>query len=145
MPDTTQIPFLINLLDDESPTVREPVLEQLAAFGPTLEDEIAHLSNPLTKQQQHTLRGIFEVHNRHWLSEAWPKWFDIRDDYEKLETAFDLVADFQNGRPYPIKTKQALDHLASDFRTSTGQRDAFQLANFLFKRKKLLPFRLQTY
>lgn len=46
MPDTTRLPALLRLVDDESRTVRVAVLEALAAFGTTLEAALRDLESP---------------------------------------------------------------------------------------------------
>lgn len=46
MLDTSQLPYLLRLLDDDSPEVRGQVLDALAAFGPDLEAALADLPEP---------------------------------------------------------------------------------------------------
>ncbi|MBI3252702.1 MAG: hypothetical protein HYZ52_05265 [Candidatus Omnitrophica bacterium] len=43
MPDATKLPYLIKLLDDESAVVQKAVLGELAAFGHSLDGELAKL------------------------------------------------------------------------------------------------------
>lgn len=58
MPDTTQLPHLLNLLDDESETVRDSVAQALKAFGPDLEIELSKLPEPPDSKQLQTIRAM---------------------------------------------------------------------------------------
>ena len=59
MSDVSQLPHLIRLLDDESPTVRQSLAEAFAKFGPELEEELARLPHPPDPDQlQEILRLI---------------------------------------------------------------------------------------
>lgn len=51
MPDTSQLPYLIKLLDDDSEIVRQSVTEALRAYGPQLESELAQLPDPPNQNQ----------------------------------------------------------------------------------------------
>lgn len=137
MAGVEQIPHLVKLLDDDSADIRETVIKELIAFGPTLGDEIVRLPEPLSERQQTLLSGIMEPHNRYWLSEVWPKWYDLKDEYKRLETALSLLAEFQNGRMYPFQLSTVLDRVASEFMASGFQNGVIELADFLFRQKKL--------
>jgi regulator of sirC expression with transglutaminase-like and TPR domain len=71
------------------------------------------------------------------LRQAWPGWFRLKGDKERLETALSLIADFQYGRTYPVKLKALLDHLAEEYQSNFKVRNIFELAHFLFKVKQL--------
>ncbi|MBI4432913.1 MAG: hypothetical protein HY592_05485 [Candidatus Omnitrophica bacterium] len=43
MPDSKKLPYLIKLMDDESVVVRKAVIKELAAFGPSLDQELSKL------------------------------------------------------------------------------------------------------
>ena len=137
MPDPKEIPHLLKLLDDESASVQKAVAKELAAFGSSLKEELDRLSEPLNSNQKEKIKGLLEEYNRDLLKEAWPSWFDIEYDKEKLETALALLAQFQNGPSYPVHLKSLLDKLADEYRKSTGESDPFKLADFLFKAKHL--------
>jgi len=55
MLDTSQLPYLLRLLDDDNPRVRGEVLDALAAFGPDLEDA-------LDAADAEQLRGLIRDH-----------------------------------------------------------------------------------
>ncbi|MBT3605434.1 MAG: heat shock protein HspQ [Candidatus Latescibacteria bacterium] len=56
MPDTSQLPHLLKLLDDDSETVRQSVAQALRAFGPYLKNELAQLPVPPNEAQ------IIQIH-----------------------------------------------------------------------------------
>ena len=51
MGPSAQLPYLLKLLDDTSPTVRAAIKRALESFGPTLEEELARLDIPATAKQ----------------------------------------------------------------------------------------------
>ncbi len=137
MPDPQQLPYLLKLLEDESETVRETVLKELSSFGPYLEQELAHQNITIDEYQLKLMRSLLDESNRRWLQEAWSSWFELEDDKAKLELAQSLLAEFQNGRYYPVKLKSLLDQLAKEYRSRNHYTDALELSNFLFKVKKI--------
>lgn len=60
MPDSTQIPYLLRLVDDESEGVRNAVAKALAAFGPALDGELARLSQPPSKEHMRLIRELLK-------------------------------------------------------------------------------------
>lgn len=145
MPDPKDLPYLLKLLDDESEVVREAVMKELAAFGESLEEELARLPQSPDTSQQSLLRHILEDYRRDWLKGAWLSWLEIEGDNEKLEAAFSLLSDFQNGRMYPDKLKNLLDQLADEYSASNTERNVFELSRFLFKVKALKGAKLDYY
>lgn len=63
MPDATQIPYLLRLIDDESEGVRNAVARALAAFGPSLEEELVRLPEPPSEQQMQAIRDLLKGHS----------------------------------------------------------------------------------
>ena len=61
MGPSAQLPHLLRLLDDTSPTVREAITRALLAFGPTLDEELAQLETPATARQIAQIRQLLEV------------------------------------------------------------------------------------
>ncbi len=59
-----QLPYLIRLLEDDTPAVRQAVLDALAAFGPELESELDALETPPTPDQWDLLRELMNAHLR---------------------------------------------------------------------------------
>ncbi len=60
-PRPEQLPFILELLDDETPTVREAVIAELRAYGSSLETELSRLPQPPSEEQ---IRQIDELLGR---------------------------------------------------------------------------------
>jgi len=58
MPDTSQLPYLLKLLDDDSETVRQSVIQAFRAFGSRLEAELCRLPDPPNQAQLEQIRKL---------------------------------------------------------------------------------------
>ena len=135
MPDPKQLPHLIKLLDDESDAVRRGVMEELMAFGSSLEYELVRQKIDLSVDQRRLLRDLLAEHRRIWIRESWPSWISLRDDKLKLESALSLLAQFIGNRRDSEKLGSLLDRLAEEFKSTYMKQDTLVLAEFLFERK----------
>ncbi len=131
MANLNQLPSLIRLLEDES--LRTSVLKELATFGHSLEDEIEQQGVAVNEEQARLLRPLLNQQYREWLRHEWKSWFDRSNDKELLERGLALLAEFQLGRWYPAKLRTVLDTLADEYGARYAQRDAIDLAEFLFQ------------
>lgn len=134
-PNGDRLPHLIRLLDDESPMVREAVTRELANLGEDLGPALARLSPRPAVEDLALIREILADSHRRWIEEEWPRWFDLEDEAEKLETALSLLAEWQTARLRPRKLEALLDDLASDYRSSSRLPDPLLLAEFLFEER----------
>lgn len=137
MPDPRQIPYLIQLIDDESPAVRDSVFRELRSFGPGLQKEVARLEKTPTAEQLGILQEILEEERREWLRSAWPGSFEVSGEQGRLEAGLSLLAEFQNGRGYEPKLDSLLDQLAMDFRATGTKVSVLGLSEFLFQKHGL--------
>ncbi len=55
MPDSSQLPFLLRLFDDQSPTVREAVLQAMGQFGDELDQRLSQLEDPPKVEQRQAI------------------------------------------------------------------------------------------
>src|ERR1041385_9572163 len=106
MPDPTQLQHLIKLLDDDSDIVRETVLKELAAYGPSLETELIRQHIQPSENEKQIMQDILEGHNRTWLKELWSSWKAIREDKQRLEAALSLLSASQTGDRKKKKKKK---------------------------------------
>ena len=97
MIDQSQLPYLVNLIDDETDEVRKEVLKVLSSYGTSLERDLQEYSIILDKDKKSILQPILEANRREWLTQNWDSWFYIHDEIKKLEMASDLIAKFQYG------------------------------------------------
>lgn len=138
MPNRDDIPHLIELLDDTSRDVRELVLRELLSFGPALEDEVRAMVDKMTPEQRRSAERLIAAQRKaetRW--DAWYAWPRLEGTPAQLETAFELLAQFQYGWKPPVSLRELLDDLARDFLTTCQTRDALALSRFLFARKNL--------
>ena len=92
-PDLEQLPFLIRLIDDSSPRVRDQVATELRSFGSRLEGEIRAQNIVLSASQRMALDAlqIEEEMTRSWLG-----WLSQSDENAKLEAALSHLAQWQS-------------------------------------------------
>lgn len=140
------LPYLLQLLDDESEIVREALMEEFAGFGPRLQLELARLPRPVTTAERTVIQDLLSRYNRKWLREAWKEWYEIESDKEKLERGLSLIAEFQSG-PGNVKVLGSmLDELAQEFVVRKDlNKDAVTLAHFLFVEKGIKGERTDYY
>ncbi|HXC63400.1 MAG TPA: heat shock protein HspQ, partial [bacterium] len=135
--DAKQLPFILTLLDDESPSVRAELQRQLQSMGDGLKIELARLAVPPSGSQRRLLQNLMESEGRAWLRRVWPVWLQLPDNMEALEKACALVSEFQTGYIFPADLSIVLDELAEEYRQNHRWPDAMSLAAFLFKEKGL--------
>lgn len=135
--DTKQLPHLLNLLDDDSPSVQAELRRQLDAIGDDLKIELARLAVPPSTAQRRLLQTMMEPQSRAWLRRVWSAWLHLPDNLEALEKACALLSEFHSGYIYPTDLSIVLDHLAEEYRQGHQNPDALSLAAFLYKERDL--------
>ena len=138
MENLSNLPHLLKLLDDESPSIRESILKELRGFGASLEENLVCLDLPLNSHQKRLIKPVLEDVRRSRLKQQWPSLFNVQDEYEQIELAHRLICEFQLGRMYQYKLKFLLDQLAEEFCLASKERDVLGLAKFLFQDKHLI-------
>ncbi|HIA48217.1 MAG TPA: hypothetical protein EYN96_09695, partial [Candidatus Hydrogenedentes bacterium] len=133
MSDISKIPYLIRLLDDDSPMVQHAIRKELDAFGDELDDALASIDQPTTPEQWDQLELIRADQRRARLLEEWPSCFKIENSYVQLETAFSLISDYMSLHVRRGELTRKLNALADKFRAERNTFDSYDLARFLFK------------
>ncbi len=137
MLDRNQLPYLLKLLEDDSPSVRELVVRDLLSLGPDLEDVLADVEDGMTTRQRALLRGLLtNQRDAETRRQAWLRWPFLETPGEQLEAAFQLLAEFQYAWKPPVALAELLDELAEEFFTSGRSIDPVSLSRFLFIGKK---------
>ena len=136
MIDAQQLSYLLELLDDETPLVRQTVIRELAAFGSRIYEELNSL--PIAPKEKTLLNNVLEGPRRSFLKREWPNWFGLPDDRERLEAAMTFLAEYQSGFEFHGMLKLLLDGLAQEYRAKYLTNDAHTLAEFLFKDKSFV-------
>jgi hypothetical protein len=137
MVDRSQIPYLVRLLEDDSPAVRAEVLHALESFGPLLESELHQSGITLTRSQAHPIQHVLDRSRRELLRASWKEWFSVRGDKKRLETALGMIIDFQDGKGSSLQLAPLLDSLALEYRNGNAALNPIGLARFLFRERGL--------
>ncbi|MFT5388278.1 MAG: hemimethylated DNA binding protein, partial [Candidatus Omnitrophota bacterium] len=132
MTDPNQLPYLINLLDDDAAEVRQSISKALQSYGPALQDEIQSLNLTITPNQKRLLKDIFFAHKVRRLKEVWSGWFSLANDYEKLETALSMISNFMGDAESGVSLSCSLDDLGAMYRQRYKESDPLTLAKYLF-------------
>lgn len=135
MPEISQLPFLLQLLEDPSPTVQEAVRRELSLFGDGLENEIRTLRGHVAPEHVEVLEDARREQRRNRLLDAWSSWFPIDNDYIQLETALELLSTYLTSDAQIGSLTHELNALADEFRDGTPHADSYDLAKFLFEKK----------
>lgn len=136
MPDPKKISYLLKLVGDESPVVRDAVWRELAAFGPDLEAAVSGSGVELDEETRAALKEILERHKKDALKRDWAACLGVDDALLKLEAALDLLSAYQVPENKG-KLIAELDALEKEFASTPEPRDVFGLARFLFDSKGL--------
>ncbi len=145
MVNTSDLPHLLHLLDDPSPVVQAEVAKAFSAFGGKLDAALDALADPPPTVDRRAIEQLILGYRRTWLEKAWPTWYGLEDDLERLETALSLIARFQSGPEIGNAASELLDRLAEDFERRPGEHDAVALARFLFTERGLSGTRSDYY
>lgn len=136
MKHISQLPFVLSLLEDDSPIVQEQVVGELKAFGRDLPDLIQRQGIELSPAQEarvdRILRDLFlaELYDRWAVLAGWP------DQPEKLEAGLSLLSYYLSGRDTGGEIREGLDALAAEFRDRGRPANILELTRFLFRRKR---------
>ncbi len=137
MPDYKQLPYVLQLIDDDSPSVRKAIIKELDSYGPFLNEELNRIT-PLPDEEHISLAiKLIGDHRRECFRKSWRSWIEIEESVYKLEEAFNLVSVLQNGEGYETKLGNLLDDLAGEFKKAYPDGNEFALAKFLFSDYKL--------
>jgi len=129
----SQLPFLLRLVDDDSPSVRAKIAERLRAYGPGLWDEIRELNINVTDEQKQILDEIFELNRDEILVATWSSLQSLNNEYLYLENALLALAHWQDGADLTEKGRKKLDDLADDFLEIQPYPDSVALSHYLFE------------
>jgi len=144
MPDPRQLPWLLRLLDDDSPEVRSAVLDQFALFGDELEDRLGRLELPRTARELGLIESLVREGRRRRLRTGWEALASVRGDKPLLEAGHDLLSRFLRRERTGRTLTEELDALTEAFGAGPREQDALALAEFLFRTRGLTGDR-ETY
>lgn len=128
----SQLPYLVRLLDDESPGVRQEVLRALEEIGPGLEGDLEALGIRLRREEEAPIRHLLEKGRRRDFRAAWRAWFVLKGDKQRLEAALQAIVVLQDGRRVAAELPDLIDELAEAYQRKSPVPDALGLSGFLF-------------
>lgn len=130
------LPFLLALLDDEAPIVRNAVTAELKALGPGLRQLTRPYWTGLTEPQRQVLEAIFaELESLKYTNDRLA-WLDQKDFYQALEQALIVLSEIEFG-PVAQFSSDWLDLLAENFLAQTGTPTSLSLMEYLFGGNRL--------
>lgn len=144
MASVQDIPFLLQLLDDESDVVRAEVGRAFHSLGPGLEPALLPHMRQLTPEKEAIVTDlVHELREAHFEAH-WLDWLEIGDERRALESAFHWLSyrDAVIGAP---SLGSLLDELASRFHGLGYTPDYETLMAFLFRREGFGPPRKDYY
>jgi hypothetical protein len=133
----SEVGFLLSFLDDESDSVRNRAIAELATLGDGLSAAVQPFVSALSPDQHAALQSVFLRQRQEWLQRLWPTWQVVSGRKEQVELALSLLARFQLGIDFPLDLSDLLDGLAAEYRDQYRRADVVSLARFLFDEKQL--------
>lgn len=137
MINKSQLPYLINLLDDDDPEIRSAVLRDLSSFGYSLENEILKMEIPIDEKRMSLLSSLLKKLTREKIEQDWKNIFKLGSEYLRIERTMELIAQYQSHSFRRNMLSEKLDSLANEFKEKYPFGDAFDLSTFLFRYKRL--------
>lgn len=129
-----QFPFIVKLLDDDSPVVQEEIQRALISVGPELPElyERFHVAWP---QRLQIHRSLWNWRKARLLS-TWTQWLRQSDPYTALEIAHDGLSQFASALLEGKHVVELLQEIAGLYRSERmGVATAGDLASFLFEKR----------
>lgn len=149
MPKTSDLPFLIRLLDDDDPAVVPVVSKQLAGFGGDISQDLAALGIEVPESRKKKLSSLLAAGRRKALSDEWlvpsggvSAW---EDDWDSFEHSLRLLSDFlHDGVTLRPALPDCLDMLADEADGELAELTAAGLRDWLFAKGRFKGARKQA-
>ena len=147
--ESTTLPYLLRLLDDEQPDVRRMITSQLSNFGGDLSDQVAGLGIDLSAKDREVLSTLLQPARRDSLRQAWftpsRSLLEPDSDWDLFESFLRIISDFlHDGVSLRPSMSDLLDDLA-DESAEIGLDDPIPLASWLFDGKRLTANKRDYY
>ncbi len=133
----TDLPFLLRLLDDPSPVVRERVTAKIRDLGAAIWPVIQTDNLPVSPVQHAILSEIFSARDEGSLRAHWAQLQNETDEAIYLQGSLRALGRWQCGESDAARAAELLDDLAATFLTLESCPDSVALATFLFDQNGL--------
>lgn len=134
MTNKADLPFLLTLLEDDSPVVQEEVRNALLGFGTSLEKVLQPFKDLLTKEQEEVVSFLCAKAFEDKYGQDWLSWLDMDNEKEALENALVQIAYLDYSKDAYL-ISESLDELAKEFMYLTEKKNTSNLMQFLFQVK----------
>lgn len=130
----SDIPHLLQLLDDNSSIVQTQIREAFQSFGEELEQEIFPYILPLSPKQRSLLEDLCTQIRKQEFHAHWLDWLEIQDERQALESGLSWLS-YHNKEFGAPALSPSLDQLAEEFKDRYPIQTIPRLMNFLFVEK----------
>lgn len=128
----SQLPYLVRLLDDQTPAVRSAVVDACRSFGDLLEPELLRQGLHLNESQEEPIRHLLEEGRRSQFRHLWTCLAGMEGEKERLEASMQAIVLLQYGPRIAQTLPAILDDLAAAYKRNVSVIDALTLSRFLF-------------
>lgn len=135
MSKQSELKFVVSLLDDKTPDVRENIINKLREYGPELEMDINELGIVIPEGGAELLAPIYKDYRKKYILARWETALSALTFSEKIENILYLLECYHHGRLNCRNFFHLLDDLKLNFQKLYPDGDEIDLSNFLFKIK----------
>ena len=133
MADTTQLPFLLKLLDDDTEGTQEAIAKEFAKFEGDVSDDLASLAIDLSPEDKYRVSELLHPGRRENLTHEWIVPHNLDDDWESFEHLLRLLCDYMHdGITIRPSLHDSLDILAEDVEFRIPSLSSNKLRKYLF-------------
>ncbi len=139
------LPYLLELIDDETEEVRKEILRQLNDYGGKLEEDLSEYKQGFSSEKFKIIKPIIDRNRREWLMNHWFEWDKEKGEYAKLFQAMNMITRYQYGATIKDELNIQFDNLASKFKKKYFFGNEIDLAQYLFQEVKLVGEKQNYY
>jgi hypothetical protein len=137
MKTISQLPYIIKLIDDESPVVQEQVYKELKGLGPELKNILIRENIDLNPDQELKINQLMDEFYQDTILVRWEKIIVLDNNSHKVELGLGLVSDYLSRADGELNLHILLDELAEEYKKLYSDNSIFTLCHFLFSEKKI--------
>lgn len=134
MTNKADLPFLLTLLEDDSPIVQQEVRKALLHFGTSLERVLQPYKAQMSEVQKKIITLLCAKAFEDKYGQDWLSWLDMENEKEALEHALVQIAYLDYSKDAYL-ISESLDELATEFMYLTEKKSTENLMQFLFQVK----------
>ncbi|PCJ51738.1 MAG: hypothetical protein COA79_25475 [Planctomycetota bacterium] len=137
MSNIEQLPYVIELLDDSSPAIRDAVLKELSSYGSDLSCVLDQMVSPPDSLVRQKIQDLLAGYTPSDQQKIWLGWLNEKCEYQQLEKAMIFLSEYQNGFQKKYDISIILSHISDDFLSECNDVNLFELAHYLFQSDRM--------